>query len=115
MFYNRYKLKQEARLQEEVIKQQDLSTNAVLSAEENERRRISGELHDGLGQMFSTVKMNLSALTDQLNFKDEHSKNMFSKTMDLVDESCKEVRVISHQMAPNVLLKSGLAAAKIKN
>ncbi|RZL37195.1 MAG: sensor histidine kinase, partial [Pedobacter sp.] len=79
--------------------------------EENERKRISGELHDGLGQMFSAVKMNLSALTDGINFKDEHSKDMFNKTMNLVDESCKEVRVISHQMAPNVLLKSGLAVA----
>ena len=111
LFYNRYKLKQEARLQDEVIIQQDLSTKAILNAEENERRRISGELHDGLGQMFSAIKMNLSALTTSLNFKDEHSKFMFLKTMDLVDESCKEVRVISHQMAPNVLLKSGLAAA----
>ncbi|RZL47787.1 MAG: tetratricopeptide repeat protein [Pedobacter sp.] len=111
LFYNRYKLKQEARLQLEVISQQDLATKAVLNAEENERKRISGELHDGLGQMFSAVKMNLSALTESLNFKDEHSKEMFGKTMNLVDESCKEVRVISHQMAPNVLLKSGLAAA----
>jgi two-component system NarL family sensor kinase len=111
LLYNRYKLKQEARLQEEVIVQQDLATRAVLSAEENERKRISGELHDGLGQMFSAVKMNLSALTNDLNFKNDESKKMFVKTMDLVDESCKEVRVISHQMAPNVLLKSGLAAA----
>jgi two-component system NarL family sensor kinase len=111
LFYNRYKLKQEARLHEEVITQQDLATKAVLNAEENERKRISGELHDGLGQLFSAVKLNLSALTDGLSFKDEHTKEMFGKTMNLVDESCKEVRVISHQMAPNVLLKSGLAAA----
>lgn len=111
LFYNRYKLKQEARLQDEVIVQQDLSTKAVLNAEENERKRISGELHDGLGQMFSAVKMNLSALTENLSFKDDYTKEMFGKTMDLIDDSCKEVRVISHQMAPNVLLKSGLAAA----
>ncbi len=111
LFYNRYKLKQEARLQDEVIVQQDLSTKAVLNAEENERKRISGELHDGLGQMFSAVKMNLSALTENLTFKDDYTKEMFGKTMDLIDDSCKEVRVISHQMAPNVLLKSGLAAA----
>jgi two-component system NarL family sensor kinase len=111
LFYNRYKLKQEARLQAEVITQQDLSTKAVLNAEENERKRIAGELHDGLGQMFSAVKMNLSAITGNLTFDDEQSKEVFYKTMNLVDESCREVRVISHQMAPNVLLKSGLAAA----
>lgn len=111
IFYNRYKLRQENKLQNEVIKQQDLATRAVLVAEENERRRISGELHDGLGQMFSAVKLNLSGIAENIEFKNEHSKDMFGKTLDLVDESCKEVRVISHQMAPNVLLKSGLTSA----
>ncbi len=111
LIYNRYKLKQDARLQQEVILQQDLATKAVLQAEETERKRISGELHDGLGQMFSAVKMNLSALADHIRFEDSHGEKMFEKTLSLVDESCKEVRVISHQMAPNILLKSGLATA----
>ncbi len=111
LIYKSIRLKQEAKLQAAVILQQDLATKSILNAEENERKRISGELHDGLGQMFSAVKLNLSALTADLEFKDEQSKKMFGKTMDLVDESCKEVRLISHQMAPNVLLKSGLATA----
>ncbi|MFI5451250.1 tetratricopeptide repeat protein [Pedobacter sp. UC225_61] len=111
LLFKSVKLRQASRLQAEVILQQDLATKAVLNAEENERRRISGELHDGLGQMFSAVKMNLSALTEDLTFKNESSKEMFGKTLNLVDESCKEVRSISHQMAPNVLLKSGLATA----
>lgn len=111
LFYNRYKLKQDSRLQQEVIKQQDLATKAVLTAEENERKRIAGELHDGLGQMFSAVKLNLSAIGEHLTFKDEENEKMFEKTLDLVDESCKEVRVISHQMTPNVLLKAGLTTA----
>lgn len=111
LFYNRYKLKQEARLQAEVIIQQDLATKSILQAEENERRRISGELHDGLGQLFSAVKLNLSALSTDLKFKDDYSRTTFDKTMSMVDESCREVRLISHQMAPNVLLKFGLAAA----
>jgi len=111
LVYNRYKLRQNARLQNEVIAQQDLATKAVLNAEENERKRIASELHDGLGQMFSAVKLNLSALADHFEFKDEHGKRMYGKTLSLVDESCKEVRVISHQMAPNVLLKAGLTSA----
>lgn len=111
LLYRSIKLKQEARLQSEVIIQQDLATKSVLNAEENERKRISGELHDGLGQMFSAVKMNLSALTEDVDFKSTHSREMFDKTLKLVDESCKEIRSISHQMAPNVLLKSGLTTA----
>jgi two-component system NarL family sensor kinase len=111
LFYNRYKLRQEARLQAEVIVQQDHATKSILQAEENERKRISGELHDGLGQLFSAVKLNLSALSDDLNFNNQEGRATFEKTMSMVDESCKEIRVISHQMAPNVLLKSGLTAA----
>lgn len=111
LLYRSFKLKQEARLQSAIILQQDLATKSILNAEENERKRISGELHDGLGQMFSAIKMNLSAMVNDLNFKDKQSEEMFGKTLNLVDESCKEVRSISHQMAPNVLLKSGLATA----
>lgn len=111
LFYSRYKRKQDARLQHEILVQQDLATTAILEAEENERRRIAGELHDGLGQMFSTVKLNLSSVEQFVDFKDEAARQNFANTLALVDESCREVRSISHQMAPNALLKSGLVSA----
>jgi signal transduction histidine kinase len=111
LLFRGMKLKQAALLQAAVLKQQDMATKSILNAEENERKRISGELHDGLGQMFSAVKMNLSALLDDIIFENEERKLMYKKTLSLVDESCGELRSISHQMAPNVLLKSGLAIA----
>lgn len=110
-YYKRNKLKQEKKLQEEVIKQQDMATKAVIAAEENERRRIAADLHDGVGQIMSAAKMNLSAFEGELQFKDESQKTAFEKIILLVDESCKEVRSVSHQMMPNALLKSGLASA----
>ncbi|MFN8243654.1 MAG: sensor histidine kinase [Ferruginibacter sp.] len=110
-FYRRYKLKQEKRLQQEVMKQQDIATKAIISAEENERRRIAADLHDGVGQMMSAAKMNLSAFENEISFKDESQKISFEKVISLVDESCKEIRSVSHQMMPNALLKSGLANA----
>ena len=111
LLYNRYTLKQESRLKEEIFKQQQLASKAVIAAEELERQRIAVELHDGIGQMFSAVKLNLSGIADRINIADETDKRLLEKTLALVDESCKEVRVISHQMMPNVLLKSGLATA----
>lgn len=110
-YYRRNKLKQEKKLQLEVIKQQDLATKAVIVAEENERKRIAADLHDGVGQMMSAAKMNLSAFENDIPFKDEQQKNNFEKIIGLVDESCKEIRSVSHQMMPNALLKSGLASA----
>jgi two-component system NarL family sensor kinase len=109
--YRRYQLRQEAKMQAESLRQQDIATKAVINAEENERKRIAAELHDGVGQMMSVAKMNLSAIENEIVFRDEAQKNSFDKVIGMVDESCKEVRSVSHQMMPNALLKSGLAAA----
>lgn len=111
LVYSRYKLKQETRHQQEILKQQKLATKAVLQAEENERKRIAGDLHDGIGQLFSAVKMNLSGLETQVGLAAPEAKQNFHKTLALVDESCREVRNISHQMAAQVLLNEGLVAA----
>jgi signal transduction histidine kinase len=110
-YYKRYRLSQEKKLRESVIAQQDAATRAVIVAEENERRRIAADLHDGVGQMMSAAKMNLSAFEDEARFADEKQKQAFEKIIGLVDESCKEIRNVSHQMMPNALLKSGLSSA----
>ncbi|MBL7766226.1 MAG: tetratricopeptide repeat protein [Chitinophagaceae bacterium] len=110
-YYKRQKLKQQTRLQEEIMHQQDMATKAVIEAEENERKRIGSDLHDGIGQLMSAAKMNLSALEDRLNFANDQDKLAFEKSISLVDESCKEVRSVSHAIMPNALLRRGLSNA----
>jgi len=110
-FYRKRQVQSKLQLQAEVMKQQDMATRAIINAEENERKRIAAELHDGVGQMMSAAKMNLSAFESDILFKDEAQKVTFEKLIGLVDESCKEIRSVSHQMMPNALLKSGLASA----
>ena len=110
-YQKRNRLNNETRLQLEIINQQDLATKAIIEAEENERKRIASDLHDGVGQMMSAAKMNLSSFESRLRFSDEDEKNAFDKIISLVDESCREVRNVSHNMMPNALLKSGLSSA----
>lgn len=110
-YYRRYKLKQEAKMQAAILKQQEEATRAVLEAEEGERQRIAKDLHDGVGQMMSAAKMNLSAFESGTPFRNEEEKLAFEKIISLVDESCKEVRAVSHNMMPNALLKNSLASA----
>src|SRR6185503_9490123 len=111
LFYNRYKLKQEARLQNEVIRQQELAAKGIIEAEERERKRIAGDLHDGVGQLFTAVKMNLEILMERFLVKKADADILAEKTMAMVDESCTEVRSIAHQMMPNALIKGGLVSA----
>jgi len=109
--YKRNQFRQEQKLQREILKQQELATRAILSAEENERRRIAAELHDGIGQMMSAARMNLSVFEQELPFNGEAQKKSFDNVVNLVDMSCREIRSVSHQMMPNALLKKGLADA----
>src|SRR4030095_57301 len=109
--YKRYKLKQEARMKTALMKQQEMATKAVLEAEENERQRIAKDLHDSIGQMMSAAKMNLSAFESEIKFENKEQELALEQIIQLVDESCKEVRNVSHNMMPNALLKNSLASA----
>lgn len=109
--YRRRKLQQQATFQKELMAQQHSATKAVMEAEEHERKRIAQDLHDGVGQMMSAAKMNLSTFENNIHVNDIETKNSLNKIINLVDESCREVRSVSHQMMPNALLKNSLAAA----
>ncbi|TAF95964.1 MAG: hypothetical protein EAZ47_02780 [Bacteroidetes bacterium] len=108
--FRKKQLEQKAVFAAEQAKQREQLTQAVIQAEEAERKRIASDLHDGVGQLFSAVKMNLSGLLERVSMPREEDQFLAEKTMALVDESCKEVRVISHKMMPNFLLKSGIAS-----
>jgi signal transduction histidine kinase len=109
--YRKNKLRQEARLQSQLRTQQEAAARAVIEAEENERQRIARDLHDGVGQMMSAAKMNLSAFESNFHFENEEQKLTFEKIIQLVDESCREVRTVSHVMMPNALQKNNLGNA----
>ncbi len=96
--YAQRRSKQLALMQQQKIAQQEHLTQAIIDAEEKERKRIASDLHDGVGQMFSAVKLNLNGLVDRIKFEREEDRFLVEKTVALVDESCKEVRIISHQM-----------------
>lgn len=111
LFYNRYRLKQKALLDAELIVQQELRNKAIIEAEEKERIRIAKDLHDGIGQQLSAVKMQLSALESDLTLTSQNDQDRMQTMISMVDEAVKEVRTVSHNMMPNALLKSGLVAA----
>ena len=55
-----YRLYQKNRLERSLAREQSLRFKAVLEAQEIERKRIAGDLHDSIGQLLSVVKKLLS-------------------------------------------------------
>ncbi len=78
-------------------------TTALLEGEENERRRIARELHDGIGQLLTAIQFKLNDIDGQDTVREG------IKT--ILDETTTEVRRISHNLMPSVLLDFGLEAA----
>ena len=111
LLYNRTRLKQKQAMDAELLRQQELRSNAIIEAEEKERTRIAKELHDGIGQQLSAAKLNISGLQGVLTISNPEEKAMLQNAVDLIDESVKEVRIVSHSMMPNALIKSGLVSA----
>lgn len=109
-FYKKKQIEQKRVFETAQAKQREDLAKAVIEAEESERKRIAGDLHDGIGQLFSAVKMNLNGLLERVDLPKSEDKFLAEKTLALVEESCKEVRVLSHKMMPNFLLKSGIAS-----
>ena len=101
-FYKRNQLKQQNLLQTEIYRQQEIATKSVFEGEQNERIRIARDLHDGIGQMLSVVKMNVSTLNP--------TDKTVEGTLHLVDKTITELREISHNLIPEAL-NFGLFAA----
>jgi signal transduction histidine kinase len=84
---------------------------AVIEAQEMERKRIAGDLHDSVGQMLSLSKLQLSEIMDSSNMYSPEHEQMLERSTRIIDEACQEVRNISHNLMPGPLIRLGLPAA----
>lgn len=97
----------EGLLNEQEIK----SYNALIKGQEEERQRIAIDLHDRLGSMLSTVKLLFSALQAKFDKTDKDGLGQYEKASDLLDESCQEVRRVSHNLSTGLVSSLGLKNA----
>lgn len=111
LFYQRYRIKQKQILEKALAEQQKLQFVSVLEAEENERKRIAQDLHDSLGQILSTARLNLASMESRFEEDNNNESLVYKRSLLLVDNACKEVRNISHNIMPSSLIKLGLVPA----
>ena len=108
LFY-RHQQRQKSALNNERIREQETRINAVFEAQEEERRRIAKELHDGIGQTIGAIKMNYHILSEKME-QPELLPDL-KKVQKMLDDAGAEVRSISHQMLPKELEQFGLIPA----
>lgn len=104
-------LSEERRSQIEIanLQLQNLSER-VLSAQDEERRRIARELHDGIGQYLIAISLSCGlALTNTKTGKD--GTVPLRDALELLEKCTNEVRTMSYLLHPPLLEEVGLASA----
>ena len=108
-FLNKVKKQKAWEKVDTLLQEQELKmAYARLEGKTVERERIAKDLHDGLGGMLATVKLYFAPIEKKLVEMQQESQQHYDKAIALLDESCEEVRRISHDMISNSLKDYGL-------
>jgi signal transduction histidine kinase len=75
----------------------------LLTAQEDERRRISLEIHDDLAQNLAALKLRFSLLSSRLRKDQGTLKTEFNVTLNLVDRIIEDTRRISRDLNPSII------------
>ncbi|HBK88014.1 MAG: tetratricopeptide repeat protein [Cyclobacteriaceae bacterium] len=103
LWRNRTQLKQEAEIAFTRSELKTAQLKAVITSQEEERRRFAADLHDGMGQMISALRLNLS--------HDPVQQSKVEEAVGILNEMNVEIRKIAFNLMPQVLMNSGLTEA----
>ena len=93
---------------EEKVKEQQYRSVLILEGQEEERQRLGREIHDGLGQMLTALKLSLESITPNSSI---HTKKRLEDARELMKSIIREVRKIAFNLTPTSLSDFGVVPA----
>ncbi|MBT8326443.1 MAG: hypothetical protein KJP21_01890, partial [Bacteroidia bacterium] len=106
-FYRSRLKKQKISIQKLELDFKNKLIQANMESEERERSRIARELHDGVGQQISSIKLGL----ENMDSSQRKTEGTIADLKQMVRDVLHSVRGISHQMMPLALQRFGLVKA----
>ena len=86
-------------------------TSQLLTAQEDERRRLALELHDDLGQSLTVLKMELRAIQRKVAPESSEAKESLEHALNFINEVIEKIRRLSRNLRPTILEDLGLTRA----
>jgi len=91
----------------EVKSQKDFSQQ-IIGAQEEERKRIAKDIHDGIGQMLTALRFNIDSI--DFNHKEKSEASLVS-LKEVFGQLIKDVRTVTFNLAPPELTDHGIGSA----
>lgn len=111
VFYqNRNKRNQQLLIKDREIKVKEAYIQASMESQEQERRRMAQDLHDGFGQYISALRLYVSQLKSDKS-KPELKEELVNRTDQVLDEMSKEIGNVVYDLMPATLIRHGLMTA----
>ena len=95
---------------EHILKEAEFS-GRLLQLQDDERRRVARELHDGAGQLLAALSMNTHAVAREKAALSPRVAQCVDENVSLVEQAISEIRTISHLLHPPLLDEVGLRSA----
>lgn len=106
VFYQKKMIQEQLKVQQLEFTYQQKMMEAALESQENERRRVAGDLHDSIGGMLSTIRVGLTTLARQMS-----DPQSMEQPKQMLDDTINTVRSLSRDLMPSTLEKFGLVQA----
>ncbi len=92
------------------LAKEKIRSAALIEGQEAERKRLALELHDGIGQMLTGLRLQTEHIKS-FKFQNEKQSKSFEELQELVVETIEATRSVSFNLAPSVLGDFGLVPA----
>ncbi len=105
----RFKRKQLMSEQEKELAVREAFIDATIRSQENERKRFARDLHDGMGQLISSLRLMVNQLDKTASL--ENKISIAERSEVILNEMHTEIRSIAFNLMPQTLIQHGLVPA----
>lgn len=105
----RFRRKQQLAENEKQLAVREAFIDATIRSQENERKRFAQDLHDGMGQLISSLRLMVNQLDKNISVEEKLSIAERSET--LLNDMHTEIRSIAFNLMPQTLIQHGLLPA----
>jgi PAS domain S-box-containing protein len=100
----------ERRRYEEALRESEFSAR-LLKLQDEDRRRIARELHDGVGQLLAAISMNVAVVMKEMNKLSADAARRVEENKALIQQASADIRTVSYLLHPPLLDEMGLSSA----